>query len=166
MLYLLLIVIAVILYLIYKGQKPRELSREEINQITQEEIKRQEEYLLNKIKTSHLKDYLQTETALFDSGKKNFTRLSERFKHDETKSSQISKDWLEYMESTSDAIFNTEMLDVCTSDESSQYYDDRDALFVKIQEINKRFKELLDKEYLDPRVLLYPNLTIEEIEKL
>jgi len=148
MLYIILIVIAAFVYLIYRGQKPKIISNQEII--------RQEEYLLNKIKTNHLKDYMQTETVLFDCGKKNFFRLSERFKHDDIKFAQIVKDWIDYIDTISDVIFVREMLDVCTSEEADEYYKQQEELFVKIKETHRRFKELLGNEYVDPEKIINP----------
>jgi hypothetical protein len=45
---------------------------------------------------------------------------------------------------------------VCTAEESKEHYDTRDELFIKIQEIEKRFKDLLGNEYKDPKEQLNP----------
>lgn len=153
--YIILIIIAVYVYSIYKSQNPK-LTKEEVKEKIQEEIDLKEEYLLKKIKTSILKDYMQTETTLFDCGRRNFLRLKERFKHDDIKYAQIVKDWLDYMETLSDIVFESEMLDVCTSEESEEHYKRRDELFVVVQETEKRFKELLGSEYDDPDKILNP----------
>jgi len=155
MLYIILIIIAIFLYKIYKGQKPKVLmSKEETMENIQTEIKEKEDKLLNKIKTNRLKDYMQTETIMFDCGRKNFLRLSERFKHDGVKFAQIVKDWMDYIEAVSDIIFVNEMLDVCTSKEANGYYKQQDELFIKIQEIEKRYKNLLGDKYIDPSKLI------------
>ncbi len=157
MLYIILIVIAVFVYLIYKGQKPKIISKEEAVENIKLEISCKEEYLLNKIKTSHLKDYMQTETALFECGRKNFLRLSERFKHDDIKFAQTVKDWIDYIDTISEVIFVSEMLDVANSNEEvNEYRNNQQELFIKIQETEKRFKDLLGNEYIDPNDILNP----------
>jgi len=137
-------------YLIYRGQKPKVLmSRAEVKKNSQDEIDLREMRLSDKIKTSHLKNYLQTEATLFNCGRKNFIRLNERFKHDDVKLGQVVKDWIDYIEILTDVIFESEMLDVSTSEESDEHFDKRDELYVKIQAIEKRFKDLLGDEYVD-----------------
>lgn len=151
MLYIILIIIAVFVYLIYKGQNATTNSRDKAIEFIQTEITKREDFLLSKIKASHLKDYLQTEKILFDCGRKNFIRLSERFKHDDVKLRQVTKDWLDYMDTVSDIIHESEMLDVTLSnDEADEHRNNQQELFVKIQEIDKRTKGLLGDEYIDP----------------
>lgn len=156
MLYILLIIIAGFLYLIYKGQNTKPASKEAIMQNAEAEIARAEARLLDLIETNHLKDYMDTEKALFDCGRLNFIRLNERFKHEELKREQAIKDWLDYMQALNDAVYASLQLDVCTSEESDTYYKERSDLFIKISEIDKRFKELLGNEYADPEKLITP----------
>jgi hypothetical protein len=149
MLYELLIIIIILIYLIYK-QKPVIKSKEEINEEIQSEIDRKEAQILHSLKTSHLKNYMDTNTAIFENGRKNFLRLSERFKHDDIKQGQVIKDWIDYINTIERGIFTQEMLDVCTSEESEQYFKEQQENGIKFQEITKRFKDLLGEEYIDP----------------
>lgn len=150
-----IIVIGIILYFIWRGQKPKVKSKEEALELIQSEIDKKENYLLQRIEATHLKDYMQMETTLFECGKKNFLRLKERFKHDDVKLGQVIKDWIYYIDTISDMIYESEMLDVSTSNEDAdEHRNMQQKLAVKIQEIDKRFKNLLDDEYTDPQKLL------------
>lgn len=154
-LYIILIVIAIFVYLIYKKQKPVIQSKEQIIENTKAQIAYKEEHLLDHIKTNHLKDYMTTESALFECGKTNFIRLSERFKHDDVKLAQVTKDWIDYMDILNDAVYESELLDVSTEEgEGEEHWKRRDELYIQIQEIEKRFKDLLGKEYADPEELI------------
>jgi methyl-accepting chemotaxis protein len=146
MLYIILIIIAIFVYLIYKGQNPKITSKEDM----QIEIERKEVKLLEFIQTNHLKDYMDTEKALFECGRINFIRLRERFKHDEIKLEQVFKDWIDYMDTLNDAIYKSLQIDVTFDDEFDTLWKDRNELYIKIQEINKRFKDLLGNEYANP----------------
>jgi len=154
-LYIILIVIAVIVFLIYKKQKSAPLSKEQSMENIKAQIAYKEERLLDHIKTNHLKDYMTTESALFECGRTNFIRLSERFKHDDAKLTQVIKDWTDYMEILDDAVYESELLDVSTEEgEGEEHWKRRDELYIQIQEIEKRFKDLLGKEYTDPEELM------------
>ncbi|GEM_PF-3466604 len=155
MLYVILIIIAFFVYKIYK-QKPKVVSKEEAMENIQAEIERREAALLNHLKTTHLKDYMDTQTVLFDCGKKNFLRLNERLKHDDVKRGEAIKDWIDYMEALNESIYESELLDVSTSEESEIHWKARDEAHVKLQEINKRFKDLLGADFIDPAELLAP----------
>jgi hypothetical protein len=160
MLYIILIIIAIFLYLIYRKQNPSASQKIKAVANLHAEIAKREELLSNKIKTSHLKDYLQTEATLFEYGKKNYVRLSERYKHDDTKNLHVIKDWIYYMEALSDIIYESEMLDVASSNEDAdEHRNSQQELFIKVQEIGKRNKELLGNEYVDPNKVLFPNDT-------
>ena len=120
-----------------------------------ESIDLQESQLVNHLNTSHLKEHLEVPKILFENGRLNFIRLSERFKHDDAKFGQITNDWFDYMRFINDVIYESEMLDVSNTDEESdRHWKTRDELYIRIQEISKRFKELLGKEYSDPEKLI------------
>lgn len=149
-----IIVIGVVAYFIWKSRKPKIKSKVEALELIQEDIDKREVLLKEKIKSSHLKDYMQMETTLFDCGRKNFLRLKERFKHDDVKLEQVIKDWIYYMEAISDMVYESEMLDVATSNEDAdEHRNMQDELAVKIKEIDKRSKELLGADYTDPQKL-------------
>ena len=156
MTYIFLAIITVLVYLIYKKQNPPALTPEQISETLLEEISRKEDYVERKIGSSHLKEYLTMEKTLLQCGSKNFLRLRERFKHDEQKYTHILKDWNDYLDTISECVFESEMLDVCSSEDSDEHYKARDLLFIKIQEAEKRFKELLGEEYSDPDKILNP----------
>lgn len=149
-----IIVIGAVAYFIWKSRKPKINSKAEALELIQEDIDKREMLLKEKIKSSHLKDYMQMETTLFDCGRKNFLRLKERFKHDDVKLGQVIKDWIYYMEAISDMVYESEMLDVATSNEDAdEHRNMQDELAVKIKEIDKRSKELLGADYTDPQKL-------------
>jgi hypothetical protein len=154
--WIIVLIIVIFSYLIYKRRKPSEISKTEVKENMQAEMERKQEALLKKIKTSHLKDYMETETDLLECGKNNFIRLSERFKHDDIKLEQVIKDWIDYIDILSDAVYESEMLDVSSSETSQTHYKAREALYIKLQEIIKRFKDLLGADYSD----------FEELKKL
>ncbi|MES2315380.1 MAG: hypothetical protein V4486_01440 [Patescibacteria group bacterium] len=81
------------------------------------------------------------EELLFNSGRQNFIRLKERFKHDNTWSEQIKSDWYDYL-----IIIN----DVINLRKSNKEYilSQINEKLVQINEINKRFKYLLGKDFL------------------
>lgn len=166
-LYIILAVIAIILYLIYRRLKTPTLptkaeAREKIlEMIAQKETS----FLDNRLKSSHLKEYLEMDAVLFDCGSQNFIRLNERFKHDEAKFAEIVKDWSDYLDILGNVVFQSEMLDVCTSEESEEHYQARQEDFVRIQEIEKRFKGLLADSYIDPDVIKDHPTLIQEIKE-
>lgn len=88
-------VIGVIVYFVWKSRTPKIKSKAEALELIQEDIDKRERFLQDKIKNSHLKDYMQVETTLFDCGRKNFLRLKELFKHDDVKLGQVIKDWVD-----------------------------------------------------------------------
>lgn len=155
MLYIILIIIAIFIYLIYKQQKSPKISISKTGfyQVKIKQMMEQKEAtLLNLIKTNPLKDYMQTEVALFDCGRKNFICLCERFKYDNIKFAQIVKDWIDYMDILKDVVFQRLYLDVSKSITSADICDEKiDNLFIKIKEINKRLQDLLGNEYMDPK---------------
>ena len=114
-----------------------------------------EENLWKEIKNPVLlKGRSQDETSLLECGKLNYIRLKERFKHDDIKRGQVNKDWFDYLEALKDLIYEREMLDISTAeDESNAHFDSIEELHIKIQEIEKRFKELLGSEYIEPEPL-------------
>ena len=139
----------------YKIRKQKPINKEKILESIQDQISKQESYLTQKIKNSHLDGYLQTETVLFECGKKNFFRLKERFKHDDEKLTQIIKDWFNYMETVSDIISESELLDLAKPNEDAdEHRIAQDRLAVTIQEIDTRFKNLLGSEYVDWKELI------------
>lgn len=144
--------IAIILYSIYRkpgatSLKPKAETKEEGFTF----ISYQEEKILNKLQTSILRDYLSLEKTLFDCGKQNFVRLSERFKYDEPKIQQIISDRKEFLELLSDIVTEREMLDVCTAEEDEEHSQTLKGYFIRIQEIEKRFKNLLGNDYITPK---------------
>lgn len=157
-LYIILIIIAIVVYLIYKKINPSVISKERATENIQAQIIRQEEMLSKHIDMSHLKDYIQQQAIMFDCGKRNFIRLSERFKHDDIKLTQVVKDWTDYMEILQGIIYEQELLDVSTAEGADEHFDNMHELAIKIQEIEKRFKGLLGKEYEDPEKLMLMKL--------
>ena len=84
----------------------------------------------------------------------NDLRLAERHKHDNIKFGQIIKDWISYNEVISRLIYQREMLDVATTDEQVEKSDQETKILqIRRQEIESRFKALLEKQYKDPAAI-------------
>ncbi len=152
MIYVFLIIITLLVYSIYKRQHPITVTPVQMRESLLKEIERQEILVEGNLNTSHLTDFLTMEKALFECGSKNFLRLKERFKHDEQKTLQIFNDWYDYLKTIAEMVFESEMLDLSPSnDDAALHYKARDLIFIKIQEAEKRYKEQLGEEYVDPR---------------
>lgn len=83
------------------------------------------------------------ETKLFNNGRQNFIRLKERFKHNDTTSDQIISDWYDYLILINDVINIRKSLG---SNEDNALINEK---FIRINEINKRFDELLGNDFID-----------------
>lgn len=155
-----IIILAILwgVYLLYERNSSPEISEVETSQDTQVQIKVSEDFLLKKIKERDLKENIinGSESALFDSGKHNYICLSERFKHDDIKLQQVSKDWLDFMELLSDRVDEMEILHYISDEDSQSHFNTREEIDTRLAEINRRFKNLLGDEYWD----------VEELQKL
>ena len=150
MFYIILIIILALAYFIYKRRKPKIEKKEETMADMQVDIKVGEESLLRKIKTNHLgEDYMTTETDLLKAGKHNFVCLSERFKHDEVKLRQVTKDWLDYIEILKRMVYENEIRNYLSAEDSSAHFEAEEKQHIRLREIIKRFKDLLGAEYWD-----------------
>ena len=115
-----------------------------------EEAEKRHSLVEEKIDGSHLNEYLTNQKVFLAYSYQNFQRLTVRYKHDDEKMRQIANDAIQYFETISDLVSNQEMLDVCDSDASDMYYKENDNLHIVREEIEKRFKAMLGKEYKDP----------------
>ncbi len=150
-----IIVIGIIIYFVWRVRKPKIISKAKGLELIQDEIDKKENYVLQKIKGSHIADYMQTETTLFECGKKNFIRLQEGFRHDDKKLGESIKDWIYYLDYISNLIHHHEMLDLATSDsDADDATKQHQEIVAKMQEIDKRTRDLLGKDYTDPTKLL------------
>src|ERR1035437_7367151 len=156
--WIIVLIIVILSYLIYKRRKPSEISKTEAKENMQEQIEQKEKFLRAKIKTRDLEENIEngSEVALFDCGKHNFICLSERFKHDDIKLEQVIKDWIDYMDLLSDRVYEMTILHHLSSEDSPKHFDAREKIDITIREINKRFKDLLTNDYWD----------VDELQKL
>lgn len=91
---------------------------------------------------------LEKSEKVFDCSKKNFIRLSERFKHDKLKLIEITKDWCDYLNAYA-CLFNESPLFVFGTDEDvKRLHDEKGMYIIKMEEVDKRFKNLLGDEYI------------------
>ncbi len=150
MLYIILILAVVVIYVVYRKQKPSEASKIKAREKLHLVLKQKQVALLDFINASELKNYLQDEVLQLECNEKNFVRLSERFKHDDVKFAQVVKDWIDYIDMLRDLVTERLLLDISTSETSKNHDDAIHYLSIKIQEIEKRFKDLLGSEYLSP----------------
>jgi len=108
-----------------------------------------EKYVLEKIANTTDKRFAE---ILFGYTKKNFQRLSERFKFEDKMIEQISKDWCDYCMALGGMIYLGDYPDFAMDNEQrKKNYEEQDGMLVRVFEIEKRFKELLGNDYLDPR---------------
>lgn len=121
-------------------------SGEDTIEFIQNGIENRENYIVEKIKA---KTDSKADKAIFDSGKKNFTRLKERYKYDELKIKEITKDRHEYLVAHAGLIYESPLLGFGTSEDVKGIQDEQDLYVIKIQEINKRNKSLLGGDYVD-----------------
>jgi len=177
MLYIILIIIATFVYLIYKRQKPEVRSDEELMYIEHgvENVENWEKILLERIKIRKntiqekidqgnknfdLEDWISALHRLeegitgFNCGKKNFTRLKERFKYDKLKLIEITKDRCDYLNAHAYLFYDSPLLEFGTNEDVKKIHERGNAYFIKMQEIEKRFKDLLGDEYIDSKKLL------------
>ena len=137
MTFVILVLIVAIIYIVYKKLWPGFVISSIKGLISEKEAQ-----ILKKIGSIESKNHTQVERNLLESGKKNFIRLSERFKHNETKLDEVMKDWADYTEAID------EMLNVLFSNKTSDEKErNKQELFIKIEEIQKRSKDLLGDEY-------------------
>jgi hypothetical protein len=141
------------LFLIYRKKNQKE--EPETPQEIEKGLACKEENLLKELKNpALLKGRLQNETSLLECGKLNYIRLKERFKHDDIKRRQVNQDWFDYLEALNNLIYEREMLDVSTTeDEGNAHFDNIGEFHIKIQEIVKRFRDLLGNDYIEPESL-------------
>jgi hypothetical protein len=115
-----------------------------------DKIREMEFELSNKINNSYLKKYLTDPKVFFDCGSKNFTRLYERYKFDNSKITEIMTDWKEYIRALSQNVYERELMDVSDNDEYEKHLNEVQRLWTQTDEIHKRIKKLLGEEYIDP----------------
>jgi hypothetical protein len=113
-------------------------------------VREMEFELLNQINNSHLKQHLTDPRVFFDCGSKNFTRLYERYKFDNSKIPEIINDWKEYIKALSQNVYERELMDVSDNEEYERHVNEVQRLWTQIDEIHRRIKKLLGKEYIDP----------------
>jgi ABC-type antimicrobial peptide transport system ATPase subunit len=92
----------------------------------------------------------EVDIALYNSSKKNFKRLFERFAHDEQKLLQINKDKKDYLIAHTGLIYDDPMIKFGSSEDIKRIHENEDDYIMKIQEINKRIFTLLGDDYIDP----------------
>jgi hypothetical protein len=138
--------IAYILWRIY-FKKENEENEEIINPYLDKNFT--EKYVLEKIANTTNKKFAE---ILFEYTKKNFDRLNERFKFDDKMTRQILKDWCDYCMALGGIVFLGDYPDF-TMDKEQRIKNntEQDSLLIKLEEIEKRFKEFLGDDYLDPR---------------
>lgn len=124
-----------------------------------DEIIEMESGLLNQINNSHIKDFLTDPKVFFECGSKNFTRLYEKHKFNNSNIQGILNDWREYIKALSQNVYQRELMDVSDNDEYEKHLNEVQRLWIQIDEIHKRIKGLLGKEYIDPTIEL------KELEK-
>jgi hypothetical protein len=86
--------------------------------------------------------YFDSDMTLVNTLEKNFNRLVERYKFNETKLTQILFDSVEYVNIIEESIISRGI-------DHSEYDKIMEPLWLKREEIEKRFKQLLGEEYLD-----------------
>lgn len=149
----LILIIAMLTYLVYTGKESSETSESKTRENSEANVntEQKEIFFSDKIKTNRLKDYVEIETVLFDYGRKNFVCLEKHLNRNDTRLARARRDWMDYIDILHKTIYENEMLDVATSNEiADEHRKKRQELFVKIREIDKRFKNLLGDEYIDP----------------
>lgn len=120
-------------------------SEEGSMEFIQNGIENMENYILEKMKA---KTDVKADKAIFDSGKKNYVRLSERFKHDKLKLKEVTKDRYDYLVAHAGLIYENPLIGFGTNEDVAKIRSEEDDFIIKIQEINKRFKNLLGDEYI------------------
>ncbi|MBI3573446.1 hypothetical protein HY090_00155 [Candidatus Kaiserbacteria bacterium] len=75
----------------------------------------------------------------------NFKRLRERFKHDKEKLDQIAQDWIDYCTVFEDEVSAREMISGGVG--SDEDFEKINATAIPVQEIEKRFENLLGADY-------------------
>lgn len=147
MIYILLIII-LLLYIIYHKNstisKIGTISMEQEDDITY--LNHLEKIIEDKIKNTKA----EVDIALYNSSKKNFKRLFERFAHDEQKLLQINKDKKDYLIAHTGLIYDDPMIKFGSSEDIKRIHENEDDYIMKIQEINKRIFTLLGDDYIDP----------------
>lgn len=104
-----------------------------------------------KLLNSHIKGYLETEKNLAKTMEINFQRLLELFKNEEHKRIQIMEEWRDYLNIISEIIHEHEILYTDLDEEAQDKFDARTNSYnIKRREIERRFKELLGKDYIEP----------------
>lgn len=176
MLYIFLIIIAIFLYLIYRRLKPKAVSDEESMYIEHgaENVENFERILLERMEErkdavkkrieegDEEKDFdfdleewvsalsrVEGDERTFYCNKKNFVRLSERFKHDKLKLIEVTKDWCDYLSAYSHLFYESMLFVYGTDEQIKKLNDERDAYIIKMEEVEKRFKNLLGSEYVN-----------------
>ncbi len=171
MFYITLAIIAIFVYLIYKRLKPEQKLDEELmyiehgaenvgnwERVLLERIRARKEHIKGRIeegnKNFDLEDWtsalhgLEESEKVFDCNKKNFIRLSERFKHDKLKLIEITKDWCSYLNAYACLFYESPLFVFGTDDDVKRLGDEKDMYIIKMEEVDKRFKNLLGDEYI------------------
>ena len=115
------------------------------------------EIIENDIKKSEAKDMLGDISIVLGTLEQNYSRLVERYKFDEEKIIKILFDAVSYTDAIQDIIQSRE--NVSKYGYPTQEYADEqrkkdDDLFLKIEEIELRFKNLLGEQYVDFKKLM------------
>ncbi len=116
-----------------------------------------EEIIKYRIKSSFLHKSLTDQSVCLDCGSKNFTKLYERYKHDDTKIDQIIRDWRDYVDILLETVAQREIMDCSNEASFEKSFNDLEKSWIRIREINKRIKSLLRNDYIDPRESLNKN---------
>ncbi len=171
MLYIILAIITIFVYLIYKRLKPEQKSDEELmyiehgaenvvnwERVLLERIRVEKDKIQGKIKEGNKNFDLENWTYLlyrleksgkvFNCSKKNFIHLCERFKHDKLKLIEITKDWCDYLNACACLFYESPLFVFGTDEDVKRLRDEKDMYIIKMEEVDKRFKNLLGDEYI------------------
>lgn len=150
MLYIILIIVAVLIYLIYRNTKIRPENNKQVG--TEEILRRAQENkekILNKCKRQSC-DLYEDEIDMIETVETDIFRLCERYKHDQKITTQVLNDYLAYTIALL-KIINANILDDAKS--SVGYDDSFDSYHKKtkepkiiIQEIGKRIIEMIGQD--------------------
>ena len=156
-----LIIIAIVIYVIYRLQKN---SSNPINNITTEVI---EEYVLNRKHELFTLEHFESPHFIdvrdaYEAMEVNYLRLKQRLAHNEEEKIKIAKDWLSYVEALLNFKNARELLDVDMSDSAFDNFETKtkESAIIK-EEIEKKFKSLLNKDWQN-----IPLNYFERIEKM
>jgi hypothetical protein len=159
-----LVVAGAIVYLAFVIKKRNKNTAHNSNRAGSiEELEQRAEYYKKSVfEENHLGLDFKTEHSKLVAMEKDFLRLRERFKHDAVKIKMISEDWFDYCYAMWEIKHAQEMLDVDLSDNAYENFEDSSKeFFIKVQEIEKRFEEMLEND----ATISHVNKTIFEKQK-